>query len=746
MSKKIIETRPFGPHAERIAQKRDAYLRLFDTYARRKMSERQGFKTELPLTAHFLIDGSAKLPFKEFALLPSWMKAFFKDGRISRPSDAHVFSDYNNTRRNKELAVIQNTSQHVALRGSRFWDYDGSKAPHGPDDVAAVDLLFDNIAGDLRIIDRLLAFEPKNEFEWVAQIAAWEYIRNDFCALYYSLKCLNSITDESAQHLGHADKALEFVSDHYFDSVLMTHSEGIAGKKEFIELMKSRRDVSKKIIKMVQENTSGRDLLRSHREVNNPMALLNAFRLIYTYGKDRKIHYTEDIKNTDAVLAPLYGGIDLAYAFRYAFGHGQKFVEELFGSTLVDKPKQMKVLPVLSKFGSKGKVRSQLTRADKTISALNTDKSSGEKEKKWVAQEIPNAQNILVIDDSLATGGSNVVFAEWVNSALGRKVNTQLKVIYSNLRWAKYQSPLEKLMDADPLAQSPIIRNMEKASYEFGSRFIPDAVSSGLLLRTDFSFLDLQEAMPAIIEKFDQKIIKAVGFDLDDTLIQRSVDAKQRRNLINQAIVALLGAHRVNISVEKYAEISYKIIQSERGKSHQDPLHPIDILSYNKLILQALGITQRRSIETIAKEMTEAELAVDAKIVKAAPGAEQLLRRLRLKKIPYGIFSNSHYTQSQIIEILSAAKLSEYFNRAPIVTSAEKGTPQKPNPGAVKTLAERMNVDPKELAYIGNSYDSDVIGASKGGAIAFYVPATIDRSGRNTRKKITRWRTNLRNA
>lgn len=745
MHKQIIETRPFAPHAEEIAKKRDSYLRLFDRYARQKMSQMDGFKTELPLTAHFLIDGSAKLPFKEFAALPTWMKKFFKDGRISRPSDAHVFSDYNNTNKNKELATIQNTSQHVALRGRRFWDYDGSKAPHGPDDAAAVNLLFDNFNGDLQILDKLLTFQPKNEFEWVAQIAAWEYIRNDFSALYYSLKSLNNLTDEPAHNLGLADKALEFVSDHYFDSILMVNSENISGHEEFVELMKARKQLSNKITEMVRNDESGRDLIRSHREVNNPLVLLNAFRLIYTNDKNT-LQYTNDIKNADAVLAPLYGGIDSVYAFRYALGHGQKFIEDLFGKKLADQPKQIKVLPVLSKFGSKGKVRSQLAKADKTIAALDTDKSSGEREKQWLAKEIPNAQNILVVDDSLATGGSIVVFTDWVKSALGREVTTQLKVVYSVLRWAKYQSPLEKLMVADPLTQSPIIRNMEKASYQFGSRFMPDAVTSGLVQRTDHSFLNLQETLPVLIEKYTQKIISGVGFDLDDTLILRTVGAKQRRQLINQSIVTILAEHNIQISEENYAQLSYSIIQSERGKSHQDADHPIDIFAYNQVILQKLGVTDKSLSNTLAKKMTQAELAVDSKIVIAAPGAEQVLRTLRLKRIPYGIFSNSHYTSAQIMEILSAAKLSKYFRGIPIVTSAEKGIPQKPNPEAIKSLAAKMNIPSKEMVYIGNSYDADVIGATKGGAIAFNVPATIDKQGQNARDKITRWRKNLRDA
>ncbi|MDH5532828.1 MAG: HAD hydrolase-like protein [Candidatus Pacebacteria bacterium] len=745
----VKEIQSFAPQAEQLRQRRDSWLRMFDKDLRSKMSERQGFKSELPLTAHFLIDGSVKIPFAEFSQLPDWMKKFFLDDRVSRPPSVSVFSDYNDSLEHPEvLASVQNNTKDIVLRGGRFWDFDGSKANYGPDGAEAVELLFENINGNMSIINQLINFEPQNEFEWLARIAAWEYIRNDFCAVYYSLKCrIAKVDDASAHELGVIDHALEYISNRYFDSILMFQTDPHRGSRELSEIVNNAEEIKSTLSEFVSDpQFEGRDLLRSHREVNNPLSLMNAFRLIYKSDSDsNELSYTDEIKNNDAILAPLYGGIDLAYAFRYALGDGQRYIEQLLDTKLCDDKKFVKVLPVLSKLGSKGVVRSQLSKIDSVIPNLNSDESVNGREKGWLAKEIPDARSILVIDDSLATGGSAVVFKDWVSEALGHDVEMELRVIYANLRWSKHQCPIEDLMAADPITQTPITRSMKKALYPLGSRFMPDAVSNHLQQKTKRTFSSLTDAMPEITKMHQKKTIEAVGFDLDDTLILRTVDAKARRIMINHSILRLLNQNGITIDPDLYAERSYKILNRERGLSQTNPNHPIDMDSCNKEILIDLGITDKAQLKILAPLMTLEELKVDQKIVIPAPGAREILEELISLGIDFGIFSNSHYLVQHIEQILIAAGIDDLLIDRTLLTSANPGTPQKPDGQAIKNLAKEMGTIVQDLAYVGNSFQTDVVGSTKSGGVSIYIPQPVDAISRAEITKIKNWKEQLAN-
>jgi len=739
----------FTKEAEQLRQKRDSLFRLFDRHLHKEMSKKQGFQSELPITSLFLIDGSVKIPFEYFSKLPDWLKEFFLDKRISRPPSASVFADYNESETDPgTLGYIQNNTKHVALRGSRFWDFDGSKANFGPDGAEAVDLLFDNVDGDIKIIGSLIEFDPQNEFEWAASVAAWEYIKNDFCAIYYSLKCrLAKVDTASAHELSLVDLALEFISNRYFDSILMFKTDPSRGSSELEEILVNIEKLKTTLKDFITDPSfADRDLLRSQREVNNPLSLMNAFRLVYKIDEATgRLIYTDEIRKTDAILSPLYGGIDLAYAFKYALGEGQKFAEQLFDTQLDEDRRDIKVLSVLSKIGSKGVIRSQLSSTSNPIAALSTDEIVGNREKKWLAGQIPNAKRLMIVDDSLATGKSADIFAKWVKEALGHSVEHDFRAIYANFRWAKYQMPINKLMETDPLTQAPISRNMKRSLYPMGSRFMPDAMSNHLQQKTERTCLDLHEALQIILNLYNDKIIQAVGLDLDDTLILRTLDSKERRHKINLAVVEILEDHGYHIDLQEYAINSYQILNRERKLSELDHDYPIDIIACNQAILRGFDIDDQEELGKLAELMLEAELEVDQDLVIPAPGARELLETLTGLGVNFGIFSNSHYRREELEQILSFAGLNEFFNDKVIMGSATVGIPRKPDAQAIKILAQEMNVVVQDLAYIGNSFGSDIVGATKSGGVAIYTPQPIDDIGKKEISKIKNWREHLEN-
>ncbi|MFE3452952.1 HAD family hydrolase [Nonomuraea sp. NPDC059194] len=105
----------------------------------------------------------------------------------------------------------------------------------------------------------------------------------------------------------------------------------------------------------------------------------------------------------------------------------------------------------------------------------------------------------------------------------------------------------------------------------------------------------------------------------------------------------------------------------------------------------------------------------------AAPVLEALAPRYRL-----GVVSNS--TLSHQLDKLTALGLLGHFGAAAIVCSSEYGK-AKPYPGIFLEGCARLGLSPEQVAYVGDKYDVDALGAREAGLRPFW----LDRAGGGTR-------------
>ncbi len=98
------------------------------------------------------------------------------------------------------------------------------------------------------------------------------------------------------------------------------------------------------------------------------------------------------------------------------------------------------------------------------------------------------------------------------------------------------------------------------------------------------------------------------------------------------------------------------------------------------------------------------------------PGTEALLRGLRERGYRLGLITNGPgFRQRKKLELLG---LSQAFDE--IIVSGEFGA-QKPDPSIFLEMAKKMRLPPSDIAFVGDSLDTDIAGANSAGMISIWV-------------------------
>jgi len=194
--------------------------------------------------------------------------------------------------------------------------------------------------------------------------------------------------------------------------------------------------------------------------------------------------------------------------------------------------------------------------------------------------------------------------------------------------------------------------------------------------------------------------IKAILFDIDDTLYDRNLAQIKTVELIVQSL-PLLFNHL------KMARITEAFLESDRITTNDfNAGAPSTNLrdSRSKLFLRLLGIS-----ESHAERITEIYVHQYPRCNTPVAGAVQLVGKLS-KKYHIGAVSNGlpdvQYTKLETLglkNMLSCIVLSEEINI------------RKPDPRIFLYAAQLLGWQPDECLFVGDSYTSDIIGAKKAG-------------------------------
>jgi len=197
--------------------------------------------------------------------------------------------------------------------------------------------------------------------------------------------------------------------------------------------------------------------------------------------------------------------------------------------------------------------------------------------------------------------------------------------------------------------------------------------------------------------------IKAILFDVDDTLFDRKTAQEKVLARIVQLLPQSFGRFEMSSLMEAWQE-------SDRFASADfEASLPSRMLrdTRSRKFLELLGLG-----DDLIEDVTQAYLTEYPRVPAPVAGAVTLVRKLSLQ-FPVGVVSNSlPDVQYRKLETLD---LRKYFSC--IVLSEEFGI-RKPDPRIFQHAATLLNLPPASCLYIGDSFNADVVGSKQAGMLA----------------------------
>ena len=212
-------------------------------------------------------------------------------------------------------------------------------------------------------------------------------------------------------------------------------------------------------------------------------------------------------------------------------------------------------------------------------------------------------------------------------------------------------------------------------------------------------------------------MIRAIGFDLGDTLIFYRDTPMSWVALYPEALAAV--AKRCQAQPTEAQIARAKEILTQHNTRVVPRTHEVPAETIFTSILEAWALDSRQHIHAAI----EAYFTFFQQRMSPYPETVSVLETLRTKGFPAGILTDVAYGMPRtfVQRDISGAGITNLFDV--LLTSVEVGM-RKPDPTGYLELAKRLNVESKQMLYIGNEA-KDVIGAHRAGALA----AFLDREG-----------------
>ena len=201
--------------------------------------------------------------------------------------------------------------------------------------------------------------------------------------------------------------------------------------------------------------------------------------------------------------------------------------------------------------------------------------------------------------------------------------------------------------------------------------------------------------------------IKAIFFDLDDTL-------HDHLKPFNQALKDVFPEINKSIIIEE-AYKKFREASDELWESYSENRLSLGEMRIKRIIqaLKSLGIV----ITVEDGERFQAQYEERLKQLELFPEVPELLNTLKRKGYTLGLITNGPIKHQW--NKINKLRLTDFFPNELILVSDEIGK-AKPEPEIFIEAAKRLNYQPHQLLYVGDSWINDVSGPVKAGWNSFW--------------------------
>lgn len=201
---------------------------------------------------------------------------------------------------------------------------------------------------------------------------------------------------------------------------------------------------------------------------------------------------------------------------------------------------------------------------------------------------------------------------------------------------------------------------------------------------------------------------KHLFFDLDHTLWDHNTNSKIGLEEIYQKFnlqdLGILSSSKFYL---KFNEINHQLWDKyETGKISQPELRHTRF----RLIFSQLGIDNH----SVCDEISDTYISISSKKHHLLPNAQETLEYL-FPKYPMHIITNG-FDEIQSIK-MDAGKISHFFQE--VITSQNSGY-KKPDSRIFEYALKKIKATPQECLMIGDSFQSDIVGATRAGIDAVF--------------------------
>ena len=177
--------------------------------------------------------------------------------------------------------------------------------------------------------------------------------------------------------------------------------------------------------------------------------------------------------------------------------------------------------------------------------------------------------------------------------------------------------------------------------------------------------------------------IRGIGFDIDGTLYEN--------------------AGMYICTIPSFLKHPRLMIHFGRARSEIRKIRPITNFrrTQAELVAKGMGVPEYKARAVIEKKLYE-EWEYLFRIIRPLPGLREGLVELRESGFKLGVLSD--FPVQNKLKFLGLEDWDCSF-------TSEKTNYLKPHPEPFLELARRLELEPGEILYVGNSYDKDVLGA-----------------------------------